>query len=336
MKFRYSAAFVALLVLGGCASHGKETVTPVSMLTAEEEVQTRVEIIPVTQVLRPMDELDVIFHIGALSDEAYRIQAGDQVSISFLTAPELSGTHLVLPDGTIEMPYAGTIHLKGLTLPETRNHMVEKYKSILRAPEVYVAVPSPMAQLENLRATLNHPGTGLSRTILVGADGRVTFPLIGSLSVVDKSIDELREEVNRRYASEAGQVKADVLLKTTAPNQVYVMGQVAQPGAYSVSRPVSVLEALALAQGHNSNARLDSAVIMRRQGDQALAYVYDVKKAMNGQADQMAYLQPDDLLFVPQTRLSKAGQISRQIADVILFQGVGFSFSYRVDNKESD
>ena len=29
-------------------------------------------------------------------------------------------------------------------------------------------------------------------------------------------------------------------------------------------------------------------------------------------------------------------ELARQLADVVLFQGVGFSFSYRVDNKDSD
>ena len=63
---------------------------------------------------------------------------------------------------------------------------------------------------------------------------------------------------------------------------------------------------------------------------------YIVQKVIDGKGRYMAYLQADDLLYIPQTRLSKAGQISRQLADIILFQGFGFNFSYRVDNKNSD
>ena len=33
---------------------------------------------------------------------------------------------------------------------------------------------------------------------------------------------------------------------------------------------------------------------------------------------------------------AKAGALSKQLADVIMFQGVGFSFGYRVDNKETN
>ncbi|MBP5140962.1 polysaccharide biosynthesis protein, partial [Pseudomonas chlororaphis] len=61
-----------------------------------------------------------------------------------------------------------------------------------------------------------------------------------------------------------------------------------------------------------------------------------VAAALDRNAAQFAYLQPDDLLYVPKTRLAKAGAFSKQLADIIMFQGVGFSFGYRVDNKESD
>jgi polysaccharide export outer membrane protein len=114
------------------------------------------------------------------------------------------------------------------------------------------------------------------------------------------------------------------------------LGEVAQPGSYPIRRPISVLEALTLARGANVKARLDSVVIMRRNGNQVEARHYDVEKALSGDASQIAYLQPEDMLYVPKTGLAKAGETARQLADVVLFQGVGFGFGYRVDNKGSD
>jgi len=145
----------------------------------------------------------------------------------------------------------------------------------------------------------------------------------------------LRDTLNQRYANEIGQIRTDVLLKSTAPNHVYVLGEVVQPGAFPITRPISVLEALTLARGVIPGANLDSVVIMRRQGEQVQAQVYDVTQALNGAAAQFAYLQADDLIFVPKTFLAKAGQFSRQLADMILFQAVNFGFSYRVDTKGS-
>jgi polysaccharide export outer membrane protein len=91
-----------------------------------------------------------------------------------------------------------------------------------------------------------------------------------------------------------------------------------------------------MARGSNVKARLDSVMIMRRNGNQVVAHRYDVEKALSGDASQIAYLQADDMLYVPKTKLASAGELARQLADVVLFQGVGMSFSYRVDNKDSN
>lgn len=323
-------------LLGGCASSNDARHMPVQLLTAPAELQQVTEVMPINQVLRPQDVLDVIFHINTTSEAAYRIQSGDHVEFLFMTANELSGTRIVMPDGTVDMPYAGAIQVGGITVAEAQKRSIDAYSSILRKPEVVLSVPRPMAQLENLRMTLNHPGTGLSREITVGADGRASFPLLGTLSLQGLSVDELQTQLNELYAHQAGGIRADVLLKQTAASEVYVLGAVTQPGAYPVRRAVSVLEVLTMAQGPLVGANLDSVVIMRRNGNQVEARLYDVDAALKGKAEMFAFLQPDDLLYVPKTRLTRAGEISRQLADVVLFQGVGFSFSYRVDDKDDD
>jgi polysaccharide export outer membrane protein len=176
----------------------------------------------------------------------------------------------------------------------------------------------------------------MSREITVGTDGYASFPEIGAVPLQGMTVNQLETFLNQKYAQLPGRMTVDVLLKSTAGNEIYVLGEVAQPGSYPIRRPVSVLEALTLARGTNVKARLDSVVIMRRNGNQVQAVRYDVEKALSGDAPQIAYLQPDDMLYVPKTKLASAGELARQLADVVLFQGVGFSFGYRVDNKDSN
>ncbi|MGY4817169.1 polysaccharide biosynthesis/export family protein [Pseudomonas chlororaphis subsp. piscium] len=324
-----------LAALAGCTSPDVEEM-PVQVLSAETGQGQMTEVLPVEQVLRPQDVLDVIFHIGSTSQTRYRVQPGDQVDVSFLSAAELGGNKLVLPDGSIEMPYVGNVQVAGLTAEEARRTLESAYSRVLKKPQVTFSISHAMAQLDNLRTSLTNPATGLSREITVGSDGRASFPLLGAMSLQGMTLSQLQKTLNQRYAKEVGQVSADVLLKSTAANEVFVLGEVGQPGAYPIRRPVSVLEALTLAKGAGPTARLDSVVIMRRTGNQVQARTYDVAAALDRNAAQFAYLQPDDLLYVPKTRLAKAGAFSKQLADIIMFQGVGFSFGYRVDNKESD
>lgn len=324
-----------LAVLVGCSSQETSRSIPARILTAPEAQATRSEIIPITQVLRPQDVLEVIFYIEMDSPEAYRIQNGDSLELQFLTAKGLTGIKTVMPDGRINLEYVGSMQVAGLTVEEAQAALVERYKDILNTPLITLSVPKAQTRAQRLRDTLFSPSTGMSREITVGNDGSASFPMLGSMQLGGVSREELQKRLNERYLKEVGPIQVDVLLKSTTANEVYILGEVSQPGAYPVRRPISVLEALTLASGHNpTTAALDSVLILHRQGDQVLARTYDVKALLKDNAASMAYLQPDDLLFVPRSGLVKAGDTARQLADVVLFSGFNFGFSYQVDNKD--
>ena len=74
-----------LLALGGCVNREPQQM-PVQILSAPAEQAQLTEVVPIEQVLRPQDVLDVIFHIGTTSQQRYLVQPGDQVDVTFLTA----------------------------------------------------------------------------------------------------------------------------------------------------------------------------------------------------------------------------------------------------------
>ncbi|VVO06547.1 polysaccharide biosynthesis/export family protein [Pseudomonas fluorescens] len=328
-----------LLPLAGCSSNETQN-TPVQILTAAPADAQATEVLQVEQTLRPQDVLDVIFHISTSGSDAYRVQPGDQVALNFTAATQLNGTQKVLPDGTIELPSANTsVKIAGLTTEQARQEIQRVYQQkALFQPnrnQLSVQVTSPQSTEQSLRSDLNHPGTGMSREIIVGNDGHASFPEIGSVPLQGMTINQLETFLNSRYAKLPGRMTVDVMLKSTKGNEIFVLGEVGQPGAYPIRRPVSILEALTLARGTNVKAELGSVVVMRRTGNVVHAHRYDVDKALAGDASQFAYLQADDMLYVPKTKLANAGELARQLADVVLFQGFGFSFAYRVDNKDS-
>lgn len=328
---------VLLAALAGCSTQEIDSSIPARILTAPEAQASSSELIPVTLLLRPQDVLDVIFYIDTGSTSEYRIQSGDHLEVLFLTADGLSGVKTVMPDGTINLPYVGSLKVEGLTVNQVQTLLTERFRDTLQNPLITVSVPKGQSRTQQLRDALFSPSSGMSREITVGADGTASFPLLGNVRLSGMSREELQNYLNDRYRKEVGPVQVDVLLKSTAANEVYVLGEVGQPGAYPIRRPVSVLEALTLARGHNpTTAALDSVLILHRQGDQVLARTYDVKALLKDNAASMAYLQPDDLLYVPRTGLAKAGDTAKQLADVVLFSDFNFGFSYRVDNKDSE
>lgn len=313
----------------------KPTIQPLVPSAAQpaEPATAQPDAIPIVQTLRPFDVLDVIFHVDATTSREYRVQTGDEIDLSFVTAPELNGKQIVLPDGSIQLPQAGSLSVAGLSLLELRTKIGERYAAILIDPEFHVSLPRAQGGLQVLRETLFHPSFGYSREITVRADGYASFPLVGDISTTGQSIPGLVEALNARYAQIERRVRVDVLLKKSALDQVFVLGEVGVPGAYQIQRPVSPLEVLAMANGAKNTARLDSVVILRRQKNEVIAQVVDLDPALAGTSGAMLYLRPDDLIYVPKTRLASIGDIVRQIGNAVLFNGIGYTFSYRVDDK---
>lgn len=72
------------------------------------------------------------------ADAPYRFYPGDEVEIVVRSAPELSRTLRIAPDGRISMPLIAPIMAADLTAGEMAATLAESYKSLLRDPSVDV------------------------------------------------------------------------------------------------------------------------------------------------------------------------------------------------------
>jgi polysaccharide export outer membrane protein len=75
------------------------------------------------------------------SIDAYRLGAGDKLSVNVFGENELSGEFLVGDDGRVELPLIGGVPAKGQTVTEFQNAVVARYSSgYLKDPKVSVSV----------------------------------------------------------------------------------------------------------------------------------------------------------------------------------------------------
>ena len=102
----------------------------------------------------------------------YVIKPGDTLQIEVLEDPSLNRNVLVLPDGSISFPMAGTVPATGRSVEQVRQNLSSSLEgNFASAPNVYVSVSS-LAESKP-RAT---GGTGRARSIDVYALGEVTAP----------------------------------------------------------------------------------------------------------------------------------------------------------------
>jgi polysaccharide export outer membrane protein len=144
------------------------------------------------------------------------------------------------------------------------------------------------------------------RDIQVDAGGSISMPLAGSLVVAGKTPQEVQIELTgllRRAYVRNPQVAVNI---TETSSQTFsVEGEVKRPGVFAMSGPMTLLSAVARAEGTAEFANVKEVILFRTVGGQRYAALYDVGAIRRG-----AYPDPQifarDIVVVgdsPQRRL---------------------------------
>ena len=277
--------------------------------------------------ISPGDKLDVLFEIRTwMVEEEYRVALDDILHIKFVNVPELNEEQQIRPDGKISLPYIGSYYVAGKTINQIEEELTNEYSKILISPEIYITVPQYLTQLRELKKDLHTAPRGLSRLVSVRPDGFVTFPMVGDVFVANKTMSEVQEYVDPQYNKISPSLHVTIFLEQHAGSMVYLLGVVKEPGAYKITKPITVLEAMALAGGTTEDAQLGSVLVLRKMNKKIVGTRVDVASSLSlEQGGYQFYLAPDDVVYVPQTQLSSRANVMEQFRKLILFRGWGVS-----------
>ena len=142
----------------------------------------------------------------------------------------------------------------------------------------------------------------LARQLVVTREGFVVIPDVGEVPVANLTMAELRTLLRTRLARsysgiERGTTSFNVTVARLRTNQIYVIGEVVQPGAYQLSSVATVLNALYAAGGPTAQGNMRSIQVRRRTGDVHTLDLYPYLLAGDGSADVI--LEQGDVVFVP-------------------------------------
>ncbi len=91
-------------------------------------------------------------------DMAYLLAPGDTLQVVFHTAPELNRDLRVAPDGSITMPYIGSVQASARTASELRTGLLNAYASELKDPDIDVIPTGFDSQRIFVGGEVNNPG----------------------------------------------------------------------------------------------------------------------------------------------------------------------------------
>jgi polysaccharide export outer membrane protein len=249
---------------------------------------------------------------GFGSGAAGPIGAGDLLEVSVFDTPELSGKLRVSNTGDVSFPLIGMLHLQNATAEQAQNLVRQKLidGSFVINPQVTIFVAEYATQGVSIVGEVHKPGVypafgehhlldylSLAEGLTLLAGTNITITHVGH------SNDPLHVKVTGG-ASPTPENNPLILPGDTIfverTGLVYVIGDVARPGGFPMdhNEQITILQALALAQGTNYTAAKGATRLIRTTPQGRIEIPVDLKKIMAFKATDLA-MQDNDILIIP-------------------------------------
>lgn len=140
--------------------------------------------------------------------------------------------------------------------------------------------------------------TELSRQVQADASGNISLPLAGSINVAGRTPDQVAELITARLRQNyVRDPRVTVSVVETVSQTVTVDGQVRAPGIYPVVGRMTLMRAVARAQGTTEFAQASHVVIFRTVEGRQMAALHDLRSIRLG-AYEDPQIYPNDVVVV--------------------------------------
>lgn len=209
---------------------------------------------------------------------------------------------------------------------------------------IFTGLPSTFAPVEGIPVPPDYivgPGdsfilqifgaTDIQYTLVVTREGKLLVPEIGALQVAGLTFEEVKTVITETIAESRVGVEVVVTLSNLHSIQVMIVGEVVQPGSYTVSGLSSLVNTLITTGGVRRTGTLRDIQVKRGGRVVAQLDLYDL--LLRGDSSNDIYLRQGDVVFVPPIGriVSVAGEVVRPaiyeiedeetVADVLMLAG---------------
>lgn len=171
----------------------------------------------------------------------------------------------------------------------------------------------------------------LSTNATVRPDGRVALPLIGELTAEGLSISELTAVVEKLASDQVKRPTVVINVQGTTSQRIFVGGEVGKPGVQPMLGPLTVLQAVMVAEGFKDGAQPRDVLVLRHgsRGEQQVLRVDMAALVGGSESVTDVPLQPYDVVIVPRSGIANLDLwIDQYIRRLV---PVSFGFSYSIN-----
>jgi polysaccharide export outer membrane protein len=183
-------------------------------------------------------------------------------------------------------------------------------------PTVGLTAPEPGAAyrigaLDKLNITVFQVKDLTLEKVQVDASGQVLLPLVGAVTAAGKTTAELSADIATKLQKDFMQSpQVSVLVEESASQKVTVDGAVKKAGVFDMKGRTSLMQAVAMAEGADRDAKLKEVVVFRTVAGQRQAAKFDLTAIRKGTVADPE-LQGGDVVVIP------GSSVARTVRDVL-------------------
>lgn len=296
----------------------------------------------------------------SLNESFYLIDTGDIVQLFVFNSEEISKNYPVLNDGTLNIPIAGRINVRNLTIKQAENLIYESLKNEFIEPQVYMTivktrpirfnvigeVSKPGLYTVDTKTDLGSPQDSFTVVDAIKEAGGITpesnlkevkiirkLPggndfKIANLNLVDLLMEGDNSQnpflldgdvIKLSKASEDKIFKRQMELNSTnlsTPGEIYVIGQVQNPGMYKIDNNTTLVQSILMAGGPIfETANSKSAELLRvNENGTMTSSKFRLNLNKNSKSEYNPLLKNGDVVRI---RRSKVAAVSSTIKTVV-------------------
>ena len=158
----------------------------------------------------------------------------------------------------------------------------------------------------------------LNRDVIVRPDGKISYPLIGEIKVEGKTPLELTGEMKERLSYFIKEPNVLVGVKSFGGKNVYVLGEVVNPGLYRFTFNSRLIELVSMAGGYTEDAVITNTKVVRGGIDNPEIISVNLAKLISkGDVRQNIPIQEGDIIYVPRSTLASIGYVIEELKPLL-------------------
>ena len=249
------------------------------------------------------------------------IGAGDLLKVGVLGAPESDQEVRVDADGNVALNFIGSVHVAGLTPEQAQAIITKKLVAggFFTDPQVSVFAKEYATQGVSVLGEVQKPNVypllGSRRLFDVLSVAGGTTPKAGQVITITHRDHprELRTVLLSNDPAKSAEANVEVFpgdtIVVSKAGIVYVVGDVHKPSGVVMENgtQMTVLQAIAMAEGTNPTAALNAARLIRKTPTGPQEMPLELKKILAAKSPDI-HLQAEDIIFVPNNAAKTAGK----------------------------